>query len=123
MRPAFRCVLAVIALLHAPAGFAQETTGAAPPTGKAAAPGPGSLTGKERLGRKWKDEQRIDNCKVPPNLRGSKPRPDACTDGPPAWIRGTEARRVHVGMSGRSMTGVDGAAELDPAQRQRQRHG
>ena len=23
------------------------------------------LTGKERLGEKWKDEQRIDNCKVP----------------------------------------------------------
>jgi len=23
------------------------------------------LTGKERLGRKWMDEQRIDNCKVP----------------------------------------------------------
>jgi hypothetical protein len=36
------------------------------------------LTGKERLGRKWMDEQRIDNCKVPIDKRGTKPRLDAC---------------------------------------------
>jgi hypothetical protein len=36
------------------------------------------LTGKERLGRKWMDEQRIDNCKVPIDKRGSKPRLDTC---------------------------------------------
>jgi hypothetical protein len=36
------------------------------------------LTGKERLGEKWKDEQRIDNCKVPLDKQGSKPRPDGC---------------------------------------------
>lgn len=35
-----------------------------------------SLTGKERTGRKWMDEQRIDNCNVPVDKRGSKPRPD-----------------------------------------------
>jgi hypothetical protein len=35
-------------------------------------------TGKERLGNKWSDEQRLDNCKVPPEKRGTKPRPDAC---------------------------------------------
>jgi hypothetical protein len=34
-----------------------------------------ALTGKERLGRKWTDEQRIDNCHVPIDKRGSKPRP------------------------------------------------
>jgi hypothetical protein len=34
------------------------------------------LTGKERSGRKWMDEQRIDNCNVPADKRGSKPRPD-----------------------------------------------
>jgi hypothetical protein len=33
-------------------------------------------TGKERLGGKASDEQRVDNCKVPPEQRGSKPRPD-----------------------------------------------
>ena len=36
-------------------------------------------TGKERLGDKWQDEQRVDNCKVPEGLRGVKPRPD-CVD-------------------------------------------
>jgi hypothetical protein len=36
------------------------------------------LTGKERLGRKWMDEQRIDNCNVPIDKRGSKPRLDTC---------------------------------------------
>ena len=36
---------------------------------------------KGRLGGKASDEQRVDNCKVPPALRGSKPRPDECDDG------------------------------------------
>jgi hypothetical protein len=36
------------------------------------------ITGKERLSEKWKDEQRIDNCKVPPDKRGTKARPDSC---------------------------------------------
>jgi hypothetical protein len=40
------------------------------------------LTGKERLGPKWSDEQRIDNCKVPIDKRGSKPRPSACSSNP-----------------------------------------
>jgi hypothetical protein len=39
------------------------------------------LTGKERLGTKWMDEQRLDNCKVPLDQRGAKPRPDECSDG------------------------------------------
>jgi hypothetical protein len=39
-------------------------------------------TGKERLGGKASDEQRVDNCNVPPDLRGPKPRPDDCGDGP-----------------------------------------
>jgi hypothetical protein len=36
------------------------------------------LTGKERLGRKWMDEQRIDNCKVPADKQGARPRSSAC---------------------------------------------
>lgn len=39
---------------------------------------PTSLTGKERLGRKWMDEQRINNCNVPIDKRGSTPRPSTC---------------------------------------------
>lgn len=45
-------------------------------------PGATALTGKERLGEKWKDEQRIDNCKVPPDKRGISPRSDSCAHVP-----------------------------------------
>jgi hypothetical protein len=38
-----------------------------------------TLTGKERLGRKWMDEQRIDNCNVPIEKRGIAPRSTACS--------------------------------------------
>ena len=41
-----------------------------------------TLTGKERLGPKWTDEQRIDNCHVPIDKRGNKRRPSACPDTP-----------------------------------------
>ncbi|MCA6116373.1 hypothetical protein J6524_15915 [Bradyrhizobium sp. WSM 1738] len=41
-----------------------------------------SLTGKERMGRKWMDEQRIDNCNVPADKRGSKPRSGDCLHSP-----------------------------------------
>jgi len=43
---------------------------------------PRMLTGKERLGRKWMDEQRIDNCNVPIDKRGSKTRPSVCHSAP-----------------------------------------
>jgi hypothetical protein len=33
---------------------------------------------KERLSNKASDEQRVDNCKVPLDRRGPKPRPDSC---------------------------------------------
>ena len=39
-------------------------------------------TGKERLSDKASDEQRADDCKVPPERRGSRPRPDACGNAP-----------------------------------------
>lgn len=43
---------------------------------------PMSLTGKERLGKKWMDEQRIDNCNVPLEKRGSRPRAADCPHVP-----------------------------------------
>ena len=43
---------------------------------------PAALTGKERLGRKWMDEQRIDNCNVPADKRGTRPRPTVCPNIP-----------------------------------------
>lgn len=35
-------------------------------------------TGKERLSDKASDEQRVDNCQVPPERQGTKARPDEC---------------------------------------------
>lgn len=35
-------------------------------------------TAKERLGKKAADNQRVNNCKVPVEKRGTKPRPDEC---------------------------------------------
>jgi hypothetical protein len=54
----------------------QAATATAPPD--APSPPPKVLTGKERLGPKWTDEQRTDNCRVPVDKRGAKPRPDTC---------------------------------------------
>jgi hypothetical protein len=51
-----------------------------PAPDSAASPAP--RTGKERLGRKWMDEQRIDNCNVPIDKRGSRPRPSVCPHVP-----------------------------------------
>jgi hypothetical protein len=60
-----------------PQGGANAAAGPATPANGAA-----KLTGKERLGEKWEDEQRIDNCKVPLDKRGTKPRPDSCAPVP-----------------------------------------
>jgi len=38
--------------------------------------------GKEQLDEKGKDEQRIDNCKVPLDKRGTTPRPDSSAHMP-----------------------------------------
>ena len=59
----------LFAVAPAPVGGAEDQVEAAP-----------VRTGKERLGGKASDEQRVDNCKVPPVLRGSKPRPDQCAE-------------------------------------------
>jgi len=47
---------------------------AAPPAPRDATPQAETL--KERLSDKASDEQRVDNCHVPPERRGGKPRPD-----------------------------------------------
>jgi len=37
-----------------------------------------AATGKERLGDKASDNQRVDDCKVPPQKRGPVRRPTEC---------------------------------------------
>ena len=63
---------------------AQERSLDAPTPNTATVPTntPTTLTGKERLGKKWDDEQRIDNCNVPVDKRGTKPRPAICPHVP-----------------------------------------
>jgi hypothetical protein len=39
---------------------------------------------KERLSDKASDEQRVDNCNVPPERRGPKPRPGCAGENGPA---------------------------------------
>ena len=73
----FALSLCVATLSWAPvqAGQAPGTTIPTPPRPPAAA------TGKERLSGKAADEQRVDDCKVPPDKRGSKQRPTECGSG------------------------------------------
>ena len=60
--------------------------------------GAAGLTGKERLSEKWKDEQRIDNCKVPIDKRGAKARPDSCET----------RQRIDISVAGKSSIGLGG---------------
>jgi hypothetical protein len=67
--------------LTLPASAQDRPTIGDPPTPNAASQPlnlPKVLTGKERFGKKWMDEQPLDNCKVPSDKRGTKPRPSIC---------------------------------------------
>jgi hypothetical protein len=72
-----------VTLALAGAAWAQQQPASAPAARKNA-PGmrepelAGTLTAKERLTGKAADEQRVDDCKVPPDKRGARLRPDAC---------------------------------------------
>jgi hypothetical protein len=71
--------------LTLPASAQERSPVGGPPTpNEATQPSnvPRGLTGKERLGKKWMDEQRIDNCNVPIGKRGTKPRPSTCPSLP-----------------------------------------
>ena len=56
-------------------GHAQDTR---PPPASSGRVSDEVETLKERLSDKATDQQRVDNCKVPLDRRGPKPRPDAC---------------------------------------------
>ena len=64
-------LLCTVLLCPAASPAANGTASEKPPATR-------TLTGKERLGPKWTDEQRIDNCNVPIDKRGSRPRSSAC---------------------------------------------
>ncbi|MEH2509218.1 hypothetical protein V1291_000572 [Nitrobacteraceae bacterium AZCC 1564] len=75
--------LIVLQAVHAGAQspIAQQRT-AGQAGGGALRSASGTLTGKERLGRKWSDEQRLDNCNVPIEKRGTRLRPSECVHAP-----------------------------------------
>jgi hypothetical protein len=78
VKPSLRPALALICAIGGAAdGLAQDQA----PIGGDSRMAPNtinSLTGKERLGPKWTDEQRIDNCKVPTDKQGARPRSSTC---------------------------------------------
>jgi hypothetical protein len=49
---------------------------------------------KERLSDKASDEQRVDNCRVPPERRGTTPRPDCApqAERPPVTLDNPQNR-------------------------------
>ena len=67
--------------LGAPAGAAEK---AAPEAAAKPVDGMTIKSIKERLSDKASDEQRVDNCKVPPERRGAKPRPGCAAASGPA---------------------------------------
>jgi hypothetical protein len=79
--PSFLLVFLLVACFTVPA-TSQNAPSTAAPEAALSQDSPRVLTGKERLGRKWMDEQRIDNCNVPIDKRGTKLRPSACPSAP-----------------------------------------
>ena len=76
-----KLVIALLLVSFASCALAEESKAA---RSAARANSPASLTGKERLGPKWTDEQRIDNCNVPVDKRGNRSRPTLCANAPPS---------------------------------------
>jgi hypothetical protein len=72
--------LAALALLAVCSGLAPAS---AVPDSRLATPSTAvpALTGKERLSDKASDEQRLNDCKVPPERR-TRARPTECQAGP-----------------------------------------
>lgn len=73
----FRAIVASITIVGA---ASAQGTAPDPETSVSAWPAPAAelRTGKERLGAKWTDEQRVNNCGVPPEKRGKTSRSNDC---------------------------------------------
>lgn len=72
-----RSMIAILAGLAC--GWSGVALAAEAPTTPPAARAAETL--KERLSDKASDEQRVNNCHVPPERRGTKPRPVDCAPG------------------------------------------
>jgi hypothetical protein len=81
MRAILGLSIAVMLVAAPVPGFAKAAEASAASHQSAAESQPDNAdpkTLKERLGDKASDEQRVNNCKVPVDQRGSKSRPDRC---------------------------------------------
>ena len=79
--PRYLLIAALALALFSSVAYAQPTaSGDASAQAAITQPVGPVRTSKERLGDKWSDEQRVDNCKVPPDKRGPKPRPETCSE-------------------------------------------
>jgi hypothetical protein len=80
LRHGFIAILALVIVVVPPGVAGAQPLpnggGAASLPAEANLPSSPVRTGKERLGEKWTDEQRVDNCNVPLDKRGPKPRPN-----------------------------------------------
>lgn len=77
-----RAVIGALVFIGVVSGASAEDGKRLPTRAASTAGTPPKLTGKERLGPKWTDEQRIDNCHVPIEKRGTRRRPSACPNDP-----------------------------------------
>ena len=73
------CGIVLASILWPHGAAAQET-------------GKETRTSKERLTRKANDEQRVDNCKVPVELRGPTPRPGCPGEQSASSVESTQSR-------------------------------
>jgi ribosomal protein L27 len=81
MRAILGLSIVVTLVAASPPGFVKAAEATAASNRSAAEDLPDNAdpkTLKERLGDKASDEQRVNNCKVPVDQRGTKPRPDRC---------------------------------------------
>lgn len=83
MATAFATLTAMVlaTMFATPTGIASAGDASRDPPAAREAQTEPTRTVKERLDSKASDEQRVDNCKVPLDLRGPKPRPDDCNHG------------------------------------------
>ncbi len=72
-----RAIIVVLLLIGVVGSVSAETRPHEAEVSAAPAPPMALKTGKERLGEKATDEQRVDDCKVPPGKR-TRARPTAC---------------------------------------------
>jgi len=85
MRSAYASIICLTAAIALSATVAFPAIAAGDPSGTTApaAPRKPGDTLKSRLSDKASDEQRIDDCKVPPERRGPKKRPTECGGAAP----------------------------------------